>query len=107
MFPSPPAIDEGENILLATPGGHRQSNQMLKIALSKMDYEVADEVIHRVGVLRPGAEISLVGADLQVILPEGDDTASISQLIHDQFLQCRHASQIAALRADLYARLLK
>jgi len=42
-----------------------------------------------------------------VILPEGDDTASISQLIHDQFLQCRHASQIAALRADLYARLLK
>ncbi|HBL93836.1 MAG TPA: hypothetical protein DHV57_05495 [Hyphomonas sp.] len=70
---------------------------MLKIELSKMDCEFADEVIHRLGVLQPDIDISLVGGDLQVTLAAGEDAKALSQLIHDQFLQCRLAGVTCAI----------
>jgi hypothetical protein len=80
---------------------------MLKLALSDMDLDVVDEVVHRLGVLCPATNISLDGNDLVADSAADIPELELKQLIHDQFLQCRLARQTAGFRARLYERLLK
>lgn len=79
---------------------------MLRVHLSDVDNWYADEVMHRLLVLRPDLTVAVEDAGLVIRYADGEDAEALSRLVHDQFLQCRLAAQSAELRNRLYARLL-
>ena len=109
------ALDQADND--AIPGGIpdstlpsaselRHLHLMLRVRLSDIDNWHCDEVVHRLGVLRPDLDVGIEDMSLVVRNADEADAGAVRQLVHDQFLHCRIAAQSAELRSRLYSRLL-